>query len=128
MPLSTAPALSRTRLRWISRVRVYCCKRHMRAGRPISSTCRSSELIAAPIPTTAKRATEVVIERGPLPWTIVRATQFHNLVLGLIQSFGADTLPLVPVPGAMRFQSIDVGEVAERLVALVQAAPAGHAP
>lgn len=77
---------------------------------------------------TAKRATEVVIEQGPLPWSIVRATQFHNLVLGLIQSFGADTLPIVPVPGGMRFQSIDVSEVAERLVALVQDAPAGHAP
>jgi uncharacterized protein YbjT (DUF2867 family) len=76
----------------------------------------------------AKRATEVVIEQGPLPWTIARATQFHNLVLGLIQSFGADTLPVVPVPGGMRFQSIDVGEVAERLVALVEGSPAGYAP
>jgi len=77
---------------------------------------------------TAKRATEARIEQGPLPWTIVRATQFHNLVLGLIQSFGADTLPIVPVPGGMRFQSIDVGEVADRLVALAEDGPAGHAP
>src|SRR2546421_344311 len=29
----------------------------------------------------AKRETEGVIEQGPLPWTIVRATQFHDYVL-----------------------------------------------
>jgi len=77
---------------------------------------------------TAKRATEVVIEQGPLPWTIVRATQFHGLVLQLIQSFGADTLPVVPVAGGMRFQSIEVGEVAEQLVLLMEQGPAGYVP
>lgn len=77
---------------------------------------------------TAKRATEEVIEQGPLSWTIVRATQFHNLVLRLIQSFGADTLPVVPVPGGMRFQSIDVGEVADRLVEIMEQGTGGHAP
>ncbi len=77
---------------------------------------------------TAKRATETIIEQGPLPWTIVRATQFHNLVLRLIQSFGADTLPVVPVPGGMRFQSIDVGEVADRLLEIMEQGPVGHAP
>ena len=76
----------------------------------------------------AKRATEEVIEQGPLPWTIVRTTQFHDLVLNLIQSFGADTQPVVHVANDMRFQSIDVGEVAEKLVSLVQDGPAGHVP
>ena len=33
----------------------------------------------------------------------------------LIQTFGADTLPVVAVAGGMRFQSIDVGEVANHL-------------
>jgi len=63
-----------------------------------------------------------------VPWSIVRATQFHDFVLRIIQSFGADTLPTVPVVGGMRFQSIDVGEVADRLVALAEDGPAGHAP
>jgi len=76
----------------------------------------------------AKRATEEVIEQGPLPWSIVRATQFHDFVLKLIQSFGADTLPVVHVADDMRFQSIDVGEVAAKLVSLVEDHPAGHAP
>jgi len=76
----------------------------------------------------AKHETEGVIAQGPLPWTIVRATQFHDYVLRLIQSFGADTLPIVPVPQGMRFQSIDVGEVANHLVSLMEQGPAGHAP
>src|SRR5258708_6632683 len=36
-------------------------------------------------------------------------------LFGLIQTFGADTLPVVAVAGGMRFQSIDVGEVANHL-------------
>jgi uncharacterized protein YbjT (DUF2867 family) len=75
----------------------------------------------------AKYAVEELIERGGLPWTIVRITQFHDLVLRIIQSFGADTLPVVPVVAGMRFQSIDVGEAADRLVELVEAGPAGRA-
>jgi uncharacterized protein YbjT (DUF2867 family) len=76
----------------------------------------------------AKRETEMVIEQGPLPWTIARATQFHDYVLRLIQSFGADTLPVVPVPGSLHFQTIDVGEVADHLVSLMEQGPAGHVP
>lgn len=76
----------------------------------------------------AKYATEAVIAQGPLPWSIVRTTQFHDFVLRLIHSFDADTAPVVSVPEGMRFQSIDVGEVAERLVTLVEAGSAAHAP
>jgi uncharacterized protein YbjT (DUF2867 family) len=59
-----------------------------------------------------KYETELLIEQGPLPWTIVRTTQFHPFVLQIIRSLGADTPPEVPVPAGARFQSIDVGEVA----------------
>jgi len=45
----------------------------------------------------------------------VRVTQFHNFVLRLIQTFGANTLPVIAVAGGMRFQSIDVGEVVDHL-------------
>ncbi len=75
-----------------------------------------------------KYETELVVEQGPLPWTIVRATQYHNFVLQLIQSFGADTLSEVPVPWGMRFQSIDVGEVADHLVSFMEDGPAGRRP
>jgi uncharacterized protein YbjT (DUF2867 family) len=79
----------------------------------------------------AKLETERVIEQAGLPWTILRATQFHDLVLGFIQSFGADRLAEVPVAGGMRFQSIDVGEVADRLVMLMEEreqGPGGRVP
>ncbi len=67
-----------------------------------------------------KYETELLIEQGPLLWTIVRATQFHPFVLQTIRSLGADTLPEVPVLASVRFQSIDVGEVADRLVSLME--------
>jgi uncharacterized protein YbjT (DUF2867 family) len=75
-----------------------------------------------------KYETELLIEQGPLPWTVVRATQLHPFVLQIIRSLGADTLPEVPVPAGVRFQSIDVGEVADRLVSFMEQGPAGHAP
>jgi uncharacterized protein YbjT (DUF2867 family) len=68
----------------------------------------------------AKLETERLIEDAGLPWTILRATQFHDYVLWMILSFGADTLAEVPVAGGMRFQSINVCEVADRLVALME--------
>ncbi len=68
----------------------------------------------------AKLEAERLIEDVGLPWTILRATQFHDYVLRLILSFGADTLAEVPVAGGLRFQSIDVREVADRLVALME--------
>jgi uncharacterized protein YbjT (DUF2867 family) len=76
----------------------------------------------------AKRAAEALIERGPLPWTILRATQFHDLVLWLLRSFGADTRDEIVIPDRMRFQSVDVEEVAARLVSSVECGPAGRAP
>jgi hypothetical protein len=44
----------------------------------------------------AKAAQEQVLEHGPLPWTIVRATQFHELAAATLASAGR--WRLVPVP------------------------------
>ncbi len=69
---------------------------------------------------------ERLIERSPVPWTILRATQFHEFVLRgmrLIQR-----LPVAVVPKGFLLQPIDVGEVADRLVELALAAPAGRVP
>ena len=74
----------------------------------------------------AKLATERLIEQGPLPWSILRATQFHSFVAWLIQSFGSDTGDEVIVPDGMRFQSVDVREVAAQLVSLVERGPVGR--
>ena len=75
----------------------------------------------------AKFDAEGVVERSPVPWSILRATQFHDLILGMVRPLCA--LPLVaPVPRGFLFQPVDVGEVADRLVELALSGPAGRAP
>jgi uncharacterized protein YbjT (DUF2867 family) len=73
-----------------------------------------------------KRAAEQVIAGSGLPWTTLRATQFHQLNLKVVQAMAR--LPIVPVPSGWRFQPIDAAEVADRLVELVLGAPAGLVP
>ncbi|HEY7020980.1 MAG TPA: NAD(P)H-binding protein [Ktedonobacterales bacterium] len=74
----------------------------------------------------AKLAVEQLIEQGPLPWSILRATQFHDFVAGLLQLFGAATSAEIVLPDGMRFQSVDVREVAARLVSFVERGPVGR--
>ncbi len=68
----------------------------------------------------AKHEAELLVAQAKLPWSIVRATQFHSFGLRLIQSLGTDTLNVIPVPPNTRLQTIATEEVAERLVALVE--------
>jgi len=74
----------------------------------------------------AKLAAERVVAESGLPWTTVRATQFHDLVLKVAQ--GMAKLPLIPAPSGFRFQPVDSGEVADRMVELALGAPAGLVP
>jgi uncharacterized protein YbjT (DUF2867 family) len=74
----------------------------------------------------AKLAAERVVADSGLPWTTLRATQFHDLTLLTIQQLAK--LPVVPVPAGWRVQPIDAGEVAARLVELALGAPAGLVP
>lgn len=74
----------------------------------------------------AKRAAERVVEAGATPWTTLRATQFHDLVYGLLRGWDDGGERLAVAPG-MRFQSVERREVAARLVDLVEAGPAGYA-
>ncbi len=67
-----------------------------------------------------KAAQEQVVEQGPVPWTIVRATQFHELLAGALQAAGR--WPVLPVPRA-RLRTVACAEVAG-LVAGVAAGPA----
>ncbi|MFC9977105.1 SDR family oxidoreductase [Spirillospora sp. NPDC127200] len=72
-----------------------------------------------------KFRTEQIIENSGLPYTILRTTQFHDLlasVLGPLSKAPA----LMPLPAGTRFQPIDVAEVAARLAELARAAPAGR--
>lgn len=68
---------------------------------------------------TAERA----IETSGVPYTILRTTQFHDLIrCGLA---AAARLPMMPVPD-LSVQPIAVRDVASRLVELATRAPSGH--
>jgi len=73
-----------------------------------------------------KLETEGVIEESPIPYTILRATQFYDLVLTAMRAL--DRLPVMPVPRGLLGQPIDAGEVAGRLVEISLGEPAGRAP
>jgi uncharacterized protein YbjT (DUF2867 family) len=71
----------------------------------------------------SKRRAELVIAHSDVPWTTLRATQFHELVLIVAQAL--TRLPVVPVFAGFRFQPVAAAEVAEQLVELASASPAG---
>jgi uncharacterized protein YbjT (DUF2867 family) len=73
-----------------------------------------------------KLAAERAVADSGLPWTTLRAAQFHDLLLTVAQ--GMAKLPVMPVPAGFRFQPVDAGEVAARLVELALGAPAGLVP
>lgn len=72
-----------------------------------------------------KLAAERLIIDSGVPHTILRATQFHSLLLRMFDRLSK--LPLMPVPG-FAFQPVDEAEVGLELAALAQGAPVGMAP
>ena len=74
----------------------------------------------------SKRAAEKVVEDSGLPWTKMRATQFHDLILMVAKQMAK--LPVIPLPAGFRFQPVDAGDVAARLVELTLGEPAGLVP
>lgn len=74
----------------------------------------------------AKLAVERLIEDSGLPWTILRATQFHELILRGCELLAR--LPVLLVPAGTSFQPVSAGEVAGRLACLAGQPPAGRAP
>jgi uncharacterized protein YbjT (DUF2867 family) len=74
----------------------------------------------------SKRAAEKVVADSGLPWTTLRAAQFHDLMLMVARQLAK--LPVIPVPAGFRFQPVDADEVAARLVELALGTPAGLAP
>jgi uncharacterized protein YbjT (DUF2867 family) len=73
-----------------------------------------------------KRGGEEVIAASGVPWTTLRATQFHDLALLTARAMAK--LPLIPAPAGFQVQPVDTGEVADRLVDLTLGSPAGLVP
>lgn len=74
----------------------------------------------------AKLESERLIQRSGLPWTVLRATQFHDLIAKITQA--QRRMPVVLALAGVRFQPIDVRDVADRLTALATGDPAGRVP
>ena len=74
-----------------------------------------------------KLAAEQLIERGPVPFTILRATQFHSFIDSLLTT--AARCPLVmPLPVRFQVQPVATRDVARRLVQAILDGPRQHAP
>jgi uncharacterized protein YbjT (DUF2867 family) len=71
-----------------------------------------------------KLAAESLVQQGGVPWSILRATQFHTLIDRFLRQVAR--LPIFLLPSDLRSQPIDPGEVAERLCTYVAAAPGGR--
>ncbi|MEP6752462.1 MAG: NAD(P)H-binding protein [Candidatus Dormiibacterota bacterium] len=70
---------------------------------------------------------EAVVRENIVPWTILRATQFHSLMETFLSAFS--TVPGVAmVPKGWQFQPVDTADVAERMVEVVTGEPAGLLP
>lgn len=74
----------------------------------------------------AKFAAERAIAESGIPWTTLRAAQFHDFVPKLVDTMLKS--PVLPVLGGVRLQPVHVREVAARLAELTIGAPAGRVP
>jgi uncharacterized protein YbjT (DUF2867 family) len=70
-----------------------------------------------------KLAAERSIAESGVPYTILRAAQFHDLVLTMAEKMAK--MPVVPKPGGLRFQPVDARDVADRIAELALGEPAG---
>ncbi|WP_430647406.1 SDR family oxidoreductase [Agromyces sp. GXS1127] len=72
-----------------------------------------------------KHAQERLVQAGPVPFTILRATQFHEFAEQMTERLSLGRL-ITPIPVG-RFRPIAAREVGARLVELAESGPAGRA-
>ncbi|MFJ4624479.1 SDR family oxidoreductase [Streptomyces sp. NPDC088812] len=72
----------------------------------------------------SKLAVERLVAESGLGWTVLRATQFHDLLARLFETLSK--VPVMPLPAGVSDQPVEVAEVAERLAELAAGAPAGR--
>ncbi|MFV0137148.1 SDR family oxidoreductase [Streptomyces sp. HMX87] len=72
----------------------------------------------------SKHTVERLVEESGLGWTVLRATQFHDLLVSLFQALAKP--PVMLLPAGVRDQPVEVAEVADRLAELAVGGPAGR--
>ena len=70
-----------------------------------------------------KALQEELVSTGRIPWTILRATQFHEFAQQMVERFRFGPVTMVPT---MTSQPVAAREVAERLVELAEGEPQGR--
>jgi uncharacterized protein YbjT (DUF2867 family) len=73
-----------------------------------------------------KLADERLIAASGVPWTVLRATQFHDLIAVLLRFLA--TPPVMVLPAGWSFQPVDARDVGDRLAGLALGEPIGRAP
>ncbi|KAA2266072.1 NAD(P)H-binding protein [Solihabitans fulvus] len=73
-----------------------------------------------------KQDAERAVTESGVPWTMLRAAQFHDLALTVVRAM--TKFPVVPVPGGLRWQPVDARDVAARLAELTLGEPAELVP
>jgi uncharacterized protein YbjT (DUF2867 family) len=68
-----------------------------------------------------KLEAEREVLQGGAPWTVLRATQFFDLIDTALAAL--TRLPVVPIDGTVLAQPVDTADVADRIVELVAAGP-----
>jgi uncharacterized protein YbjT (DUF2867 family) len=71
-----------------------------------------------------KASAERIVTESGIPFTILRAAQFHELTLKTVQAMSK--APVLVAPGGVRWQPVASREVAARLAALTTGEPAGR--
>ncbi|MFF4275478.1 SDR family oxidoreductase [Streptomyces sp. NPDC001536] len=72
----------------------------------------------------SKLAVEKQVEESGLGWTVLRATQFHDLLVRVLRAMAKS--PVIVLPAGVSDQPIEVAEVADRLAELAAGPPAGR--
>jgi uncharacterized protein YbjT (DUF2867 family) len=71
-----------------------------------------------------KLACEGLLASGGVPHTVLRATQFHELIARVLRA--AERLPTAPLPLDFSFQTVAAAEVAQRATSLLGGEPLGR--
>jgi uncharacterized protein YbjT (DUF2867 family) len=74
----------------------------------------------------SKLRAERAVAASSIPWTTLRAAQFHQLIFTVVRKMAR--LPVIPIPGGVRFEPVDARDVAERMAELTLGHPAGSVP